>query len=159
MKTARLKIWIKGKPVLQGKYYERDGKPVFLCNIDRNKLWTTYNGYSIANQILEAFSKLKIRPLILYKYAERNLVYQATPSDFYRHGIQVDYGHHRQLILPVSKWKFFKEDLKEPFNLPAMTLDEWTKKEEKRIEDLSIPFSVLGELKKRNPDLVTSLRG
>lgn len=127
MQTTRLSIWIKGKPVTQGKFFYINEKPVFLVNIDANKLWTRFNGYSIANQILEAFSKAKIRPLILYKYAERNLVYQATPSSFYKKGIPILAGSHKQMILPVKEWGYFKEPLEEPFHLPVMSVDEWLK--------------------------------
>lgn len=148
MKSCRLQIFIKGKPKLQGKFYTLNGKYVFLANIDQNKLWTTYNGYSIANQILEAFSKVKIRPVILYKYVEKNLIYKATPSDFRKYGIQVDYGSHRQLILPLAKWHFFHDDLQEPFGLPKMTTDNWIKESTTHlVEDYSVPLSIMQRLK------------
>jgi hypothetical protein len=147
MKTCRLSIWIKGKPILQGKYYTLNGKPVFLANIDEFKLWTTYNGYSIANQLLEAFSKAKIRPLILYHYAKRNLIYKATPSDFTKYGIQIEYGEHRQIILPLKKWHFFHEELAEPYGLPKMTVDEWLKEDKDVVGDVSAPISVMQRLK------------
>jgi hypothetical protein len=126
-KEARLYIWIKKKPVLQGKFYYLKGKPVFLVNIDGNKLWTVYNGYSIANQILEALKCTTLRPTILYKHVEKNLVYMAKPSWFDKYGIQVGYGGHRQIVLPVSRWSFFKEPLDEPFGLPKMDVNEWKK--------------------------------
>lgn len=155
--NCRIKIFIKGKPVLQGKYYELNGKPVFLCNVDSHKLWYKYNGYSIANQILESFQKLKLRPLILYKNIENGLVFQATPSDFYKHGIPVNFGDHRQLILPVKNWKFFKGNLEEPFNLPALTLDKWMKKPDADVRNFSIQPNIFEQLRQRNPQLVASL--
>jgi hypothetical protein len=124
---VRLSIWISKKPVLQGKVYQLDGKWVFLVNIDKNKLWYKYNGYSIATQVLEAFKKLKIRPLILYKYAERHQVFMATPSKFYKYGIPVNFGGHRQFILALQYWSYFKGELNEPFNLPEVTIDKWVK--------------------------------
>ena len=124
---ARLSIFISGHPVLQGKYYVLNEKPVFLVNIDEHKLWTKFNGYSIANQILETFSKAKIRPLILYKYAEKGIVYQTTPSKFAKFGIPVPFGNHRQTILTLNKWDFFKGDLNEPYNLPSISVDNWLK--------------------------------
>ena len=148
MRPVRLKIWIKSKPVLQGKVYQLDGKWIFLANIDDNKLWHNYNGYSIANQILEAFSTLKVRPLILYKHKKRGLIYMSVPSDFYKHGIQVEYGKHRQMVLPVKHWKFFHKKLKEPFGLPSMDIDSWMK-EKKQEPDYS-GVSMDGYLKSMN---------
>ncbi len=124
---ARLSIFISGHPVLQGKFFYLDEKPVFLVNIDEHKLWTKFNGYSIANQILETFSKAKIRPLILYKYAEKGIIYQTTPSKFVKFGIPVPFGNHRQTILTLNKWDFFKGDLNEPYNLPSISVDNWLK--------------------------------
>lgn len=124
---ARLSIFIKGHPVLQGKFYFLNEKPVFLVNIDDAKLWHNYNGYSIALQILETFQKAKLRPLILYKHITRNIVYQTTPSMFSKKGILVPYGSHRQSVLPINKWKIFKEDIQEPFNLPEVSVDNWLK--------------------------------
>ena len=125
--NARLSIFISGKPVLQGKVYTLKEKPVFLVNIDSNKLWKKFNGYSIANQILETFSKAKIKPLILYKFAERNLVFQTNISTFKKKGIPILAGGHRQLILTIPEWKYFKDDLQEPYNLPSMSVDQWLK--------------------------------
>ena len=130
MKNCVLKIWIGKKPVDQGKFYYLNKKPIFLVNIDENKLWTKFNGYSIANQILETFKTAKIRPLILYKHIKMNLIYQTVPSTFYKKAIQVNYGSHRQLILPVKEWKFFKDDPQEPFNLPALTVQDLLKKQD-----------------------------
>ena len=124
---ARLCIFISGHPVLQGKYYTLNEKPVFLVNIDSNKLWKKFNGYSIALQILETFSKAKIKPLILYKYAERNLIFQTNISTFKKKGIPILAGGHRQLILTIPEWKYFKDDLNEPYNLPSMSVDQWLK--------------------------------
>lgn len=124
--NARLSIFIKGHPVLQGKYYVLNEKPVFLANVDDAKLWHNYNGYSIANQILETFKKAKLRPLILYKHLTRG-IYQAVPSRFYKKAIQVDFGQHRQLVLPIKEWVFFKDDLQEPYNLPEVSVDNWLK--------------------------------
>ena len=125
MTNCRLMIWINKKPVLQGKIYKLDKKWVFLVNIDKNKIWHTYNGYSIATQILELFQKAKIRPLIIYKNIENEQLLLATPSTFYKYGIPVAFGGHRQIILTMNKWKFFKEELNEPFNLPQMTTSDW----------------------------------
>ncbi len=124
---ARLSIFISGTPVLQGKFFYLNEKPVFLVNIDSNKLWKKFNGYSIANQILETFSKAKIKPFILYKFAERNLVFQTNISTFKKKGIPILAGGHRQLILTIPEWKYFKDDLQEPYNLPSMSVDQWLK--------------------------------
>lgn len=125
MINARLTIFIKGIPVIQGKIYKREDKWIYLANISNNKLWHNYNGYSIALQILETFQKAKLRPLILYKHIKSNIVYQTTPSMFNKKGILVAYGLHRQSVLPINKWKIFKDDLQEPYNLPEVSVDNW----------------------------------
>ena len=135
--TARLSIFIKDKPVLQGKFYTLNEKPVFLVNIDDNKLFRNYNGYSIAQQIIEGFSKAKLRPLILYKHITRNIIYQTTPSTFTKKGVLVDYGGHKQFVLPIKNWKTFKGDLQEPYNLPQMTIDELIKPPKKYYPSIS----------------------
>lgn len=124
---ARLSIFISGHPVLQGKYYQLNEKPVFLVNIDDNKLFRNYNGYAIAAQIVETFKKAKLRPIILYKHTTRNLIYQTTLGKFTSKGVLVNYGGHRQYVLPINNWTFFKEDLNEPYNLPSMSVDQWLK--------------------------------
>ena len=146
-KTTRLSIWINRKPVLQGKFYYLGNKAIFLVNVDEHKVWKKFNGFSIATQILEGFRKGKVRPLILYKHVEKNLIYQAVPSDFYKHGIPVKYGGHRQMILPFVSWKFFKEAINEPFDLPAMTLDEWLGENNKEPQSVKIDSGVKNRLK------------
>ncbi len=125
--NARLSIFISGKPVLQGKVYTLNEKPVFLVNIDDAKLFRNYNGYAIAAQIVETFKKAKLRPTILYKHTTRNLIYQTTLGKFTTKGVLVNYGSHRQWVLPLSNWTFFKDDLQEPYNLPSMSVDQWLK--------------------------------
>jgi hypothetical protein len=124
---ARLSIFISGTPVLQGKYYTLNEKPVFLVNIDDNKLFRNYNGYAIAAQIVETFKKAKLRPIILYKHITRNLIYQTTLGKFTSKGALVNYGGHRQYVLSIPHWTFFKDDLNEPYNLPSMSVDQWLK--------------------------------
>jgi len=125
--TARLSIFISGQPILQGKIYYLNEKPVFLVNIDDNKLFRNYNGYSIAAQIVETFKKAKLRPTILYKHTTRNLIYQTTLGKFTSKGALVNYGGHRQYVLAMPHWTFFKEDLNEPYNLPSMSVYQWLK--------------------------------
>ena len=124
---ARLSIFISGTPVLQGKFYYLNEKSVFLVNIDDNKLFRNYNGYAIATQIVETFKKAKLRPIILYKHITRNLIYQTTLGKFTSKGVLVNYGGHRQYVLPISNWTFFKDDLNEPYNLPSISVDNWLK--------------------------------
>jgi hypothetical protein len=137
MKNARLSIWIKNRPVLQGKFYYRDDKPVFLVNIDRKKWWKNYAGYSISAQILEAFSNARLRVLILYNLKEEGMVYWTKPTTFKKYGILVKWGGHRQYVLPINRWSLFARGefkLNEPFKLPAMTIDEWLKPEKKEVK-------------------------
>lgn len=127
LQPCRLSIFISGTPILQGKIYYLNEKPVFLVNIDDNKLFRNYNGYAIAAQIVETFKKAKLRPTILYKHVTRNLIYQATLGKFTTKGALVNYGGHRQYVLAMPHWTFFKEDLNEPYNLPSMSVDQWLK--------------------------------
>lgn len=161
LKSARLSIWIAKKPVLQGKFYWLDKRPIFLFNVDKNKLWRNYNGYSIATQLLEVFSELKLRVTIIYKNIETGEKWSATPSDFYKYGIPVSWGSHRQLVLPIAKWKAFRLNLEEPFNLPKMTIDDWkqTKPQQQQLMDCSMPLNVWEELKKRHPEVIAKIRG
>jgi hypothetical protein len=126
MIPCRLSIYIKGKNTPQGKVFIKDGKWIYLANITSNKYWRNYSGYSIATQLLEAFSKAKIRPLIIYRITDKNLAWSATPTTFLKKGIPVTYDH-RQQVLPIKKWKAYRERLDEPFNLPDLTVDEWVK--------------------------------
>jgi hypothetical protein len=73
----------------------------------------------------------------------------ATPSDFKKYGILVDYGSHRQFVLPLNKWRFFHDDLQEPFGLPKLSIDDWIKQSNNTIEDCSAPLSVMQRLKEQ----------
>ena len=145
MINARLKIWIQGKPVLQGKIYKEDNKWIFLVNIDKNKVWRNYNGYSIATQILELFQKAKLRPIILFKNVDSKMILMAKPTNFYKYGIPVNYGNHRQIVLPINKWGFYKGELHEPFGLPEKTTQEWLNPN--REANIKIDQSVMMRLK------------
>lgn len=116
------------------------GKPVFLANMTDAKWWRNFSGYSISCQILEAFTKAKIKPLILYKIVGKGLVYQATKTTFYKKGVLVPYGLHRQIVLPIQNWKPFTEALLEPYNLPILTTDEWLKDNQEEEQNRGITF-------------------
>ena len=146
LKEAVLKIYYKQNGVLkseeQGKFYLLGNKPTFLADMTPAKLWRNYNGYSIAKQILEAFSKVKIRPQIIYRVKEKNILYYSTPSYFTKYGILVPYGSHQQYVLPLRKWHAKDEPIWEPFNLRVMNLNDWIKGEEKKEKVKSDSFYI-----------------
>ena len=134
-KNAVLKIWYskdgKAYPFEQGKIYLDQGKWVYLADMTPAKLWRNYNGYSIAKQLAEAFSKTKIKPRILYRIKNSGLMYETNLSTFTgSKAIFVPYGSHEQWVLPLKNWKVKRAiDLNEPKGLSVMDLDKWVKGE------------------------------
>jgi len=132
MKEAVLRIFYKDKfgklhceP--QGKFYYLDGKPVYLADMTTSKWWRNFSGYSISKQILNAFTKIKIRPQIIYRIKEKAILYFATPTLFTKKGILVPYTHE-QYVLPIKNFKAKQGDVYfEPKDLPVMNLDDWIK--------------------------------
>jgi hypothetical protein len=125
MNNAVLKIWINRKPVDQGKIFKMD-KWYYLADMTERKWYINYAGYAIADQILKAFSKAKIKPVILYRRRDLNVVYKTNATRFVKKGIQRDDGGHRQWILPLKgNWDTLKAKPAEPFGLKAMTVQEW----------------------------------
>lgn len=115
----------------QGKFYYLNGKPVFLADMTPAKWWRSFGGYSISKQILDAFSKLKIRPQIIYRLKEKAILYFTTPTVFKKKGILVPYGFHEQYVLPIHNFKAVSVRLEsEPTNLPVMVLADWMKTNE-----------------------------
>ena len=146
MKPCRLSIWIKKKPVLQGKFYYLDGKPTFLFNVDKNKFMEIYQGYGIAEQVLRGFEKAKIRGLqIIAKNTDNHTSYITNRSRLYKKGIKNFFGGHTQWFLPLKNWKVFKDSLEEPYGLPRKTIEEWFKSN--KMEDCSPPIDVLERLR------------
>lgn len=133
---ARLQIWINRKPVLQGKLYELDGKLTFLFNVDKNKWFRNYGGWSVADQIFSEFPRLQI----IAKNTDTHINYVATKSKFFKKGIKGFWQGHTQWVLPANNWEVFKGKLNEPFGLPAMTVDEW--KKPKEVNHLNIDVSM-----------------
>lgn len=162
MINSRLFIWIGKKKVPQGKMFKvYGGRWIYLANISERKFYRNYSrGLAISVRILEAMAKAKVSCSILYRWTEKGIIYHSKRSDFYKYGILRADGSHRQLILPLIKWGVWKEPIGEPFNLPDVSVDKWAESGDtpRVVEDASIPFSVLDEIKKRNPALVESLR-
>lgn len=130
MKEAVITIYYKDSLMKlhrepQGKFFYVAGKPYFLADMTPSKWWRNYAGYSIAKQLLEAFSKLKIRPVICYRVREKGILYFAKPSDFKKKGILVPYGHHQQYVLPIKNWTAREGRLDDPHNLPVVKLGDW----------------------------------
>ena len=152
--NCRIKIFIKGKPVLQGKYYELNGKPTFLFNVDSNKWMRNYAGYGVAEQIFEGFEKLKLHGVqVIAKNTETHINYIAPKSLFYKKGIKDFVGGHDQWFLPLKNWEVFRDSLEEPYGLPSLTVAEWiirSKEEEQNEgvtkEDYIKNMSKLGEI-------------
>lgn len=161
-KPAILAIYIKGKLTPQGKIFQQDGRWIFLVNIDENKWWKNYSGYSIASQILETFSKAKIKPRIVYRWTEKNLLYETNKTTFLKKGIPVSYGDHRQIVLPILNWKTFKGKLTEPFSLSEVSVGRWgnsvVSTGQRETTDCSMPVNVFAELKRRHPEILNVIR-
>lgn len=132
MKQAVLKIYYTDKygklhSESQGKFYYLEGKPIYLADMNPNKWWRNYSGYSISKQIIEAFEKLKLRPRIIYRLKDKGTLYETTQTKFKKKGILVAYGGHQQYVLPIKEWKAKQASIEEPHGLPEMTVNLWTK--------------------------------
>ena len=163
MTNSRLFIFIGKKRIPQGKVFKVYGNRwIYLADITEAKFYEKFNrSLAIAVRILEAFAKVKINVSILYRWKEKGIVYWTRRSDFYKYGILRADGDHRQLLLPVNKWRVWKEPLNEPFNLPDVSVDRWAKDSdyERRVEDYSMPVSVFARLKEKYPEVVAKVRG
>jgi len=112
----------------QGKFYYHQGKPIYIADVTPNKWWRNYGGYSISRQILDAFSKVKIRPAIIYRDKIKAMVYTSNMTNFKKKGILVAYGGHSQYVLPINRWDAKNILIKgEPYNLPVITVANWIK--------------------------------
>ena len=129
-KNAVLKIWIKGKPVEQGKFWREGKKAFYLQNVDDVKWIRMVGGYAIAEQILESFTKTKLRPKIIFFFKQKGWAYSTNQTQFNKHGMPYPYGDHRQRAMSV-KWMKLENEFTEPFDLPVVNLDEWSKEEQK----------------------------
>lgn len=133
MKNCVLEIFYtdnKGKLHIepQGKVWLDGKKWFYLADMTNQKLWHNYNGYSISSHILEAFSKLKIRPVIYYRRKDMASLYVTNLSTFFQKGISVPYGSHSQVVLPLRYWQIKSSSgIKEPKNLPICSVDKWIK--------------------------------
>lgn len=119
----------------QGKFYYQNGKPIYLVNTGPNRWWRNYGGYSIPKQVLDAFSKAKIRPAIIYREKEKAMIYTATMTIFKKKGVLVAYGAYPQYVLPINNWTVKNISFGgEPFNLPVMPLTVWLKAEDPEVK-------------------------
>lgn len=142
MKEAVLKIYYKDSQgnlhhEPQGKFYYLNGKAVFLADMTPSKWWRNYGGYSIAKQIVEGFSKAKVKPQIVYRRRDLGTIYVTNATTFTKAGILINFGNHRQYVLPVKNFKVYNENIKiEKKELPEMDLAVWLKDEpeEEKIE-------------------------
>ena len=117
----------------QGKIFQKDGRWIYLADMTPAKLFYKVNGYAISRHILDAFSKAKIKPRILYRLKEKGIVYETVASTFKSKGILVNYGNHTQWILPLNKWKVVNLELNERKDYPTISVSEWLKEEDKDI--------------------------
>jgi len=112
----------------QGKFYydETLNKDIYLADMNPNKWWRNYGGWSISKQILEAFSKVKVRPQIVYREKLKGMIYITNMTTFKKKGILVAYGSHQQYVLPIHNWTAKQVSLRnEPKDLPVITLSNW----------------------------------
>ena len=133
MKEAVLRIFytdssgkVNAEP--QGKFFSYTGKPVFLADMTPNKWWRNYGGYSIAKQLLNAFSEVKVKPQIIYRVKEQGTLYCTNQTQFLKKGVMVAYGGHEQFVLPIRYFKAVNGNISdEPKNLPIVNLNDWVK--------------------------------
>lgn len=112
----------------QGKFFYHGGKPVYLADMDEDKLMYKFNAYGIAKQILDAFSKVKIKPSIIYRIKKDANLLLATPTVFLQKGLLRNFGGHEQYFLPVQYFKAVNGNISdEPKNLPILNLNDWIK--------------------------------
>ena len=122
--SAQLKIWIPGQNyVAQGKVCEFEGKMAYLAEMSERKWFRNYSGYAIAKRLLDAFSKVKFNPVILYYRPDLNTYYTTTRSKFTEKGILVHFGGHSQYVLPIHNWNAHSGQPKVPTNFPSLSLD------------------------------------
>ena len=136
LKPVCIQIWYsqngQAKPYVQGKVYPDGKKWVYLADVDDGKLWRNYNGYSIAKQLTDAFSKLKLRIRICYRLKPQGLMYETNLSTITgSKSILINYGGHSQWCLPLKNWKVKKAIQDDPHGLPVIDLDKWSKEEQK----------------------------
>lgn len=112
----------------QGKFFYDSGKPVFLADMTPNKWWRNYGGYSIAKQLLNAFSETKVKPQIIYRVKERVTLYYTSQTQFLKKGVLISYGGHEQYVLCIRYFKAVNGNISdEPKNLPIINLNDWVK--------------------------------
>jgi hypothetical protein len=131
-KNSVLQIYIKGKPVVQGKFFMQGRKAVYIQNVDGAKWVRMVGGYAIAEQLLEAFSKAKLKVKIIFNIKEKAIAYSTNQTNLNKHGMPFAYGDHRQRALSI-KWMKLEKDFNEPYNLPVMSVDSWLKNEPTKV--------------------------
>lgn len=150
MRSAVLKIWIKGKLKEQGKFFFLEGKPFFVFNMKLikgedgelrpNKLWTSYSSYSIAERIFEGLSALPSRPScrIIANLKVKNCYWETTLADFRKYGFIQPFGNHRQRLLYLGHWQVKAGQIEEPHGLTDMELEDWKKEKSSNINSCSL---------------------
>jgi hypothetical protein len=141
MKNAVLSIFVKGKPIRQGKIWFEGKKSFYLQNIDDQKWVGMVGGYAIADQILETFSKAKVRPTIIFDFKGKGYAWSTTATTFNKHGMDFPYGNHRQKALS-TKWMKIYKDFKEPHDLPIIVVSDWLKGDPPKITWTQEGFSI-----------------
>lgn len=126
MKNSVISIYIKGKPIKQGKIATVEGKPCYFANMTEKKWFLNYAGYAIAQQVLD---ELPRGTKIIYKRADKNEHYITNKSRFTKKGIFGLWGNHRQWVLPIKNWETKKGMPIEPKDLLVESLSEWKKGE------------------------------
>lgn len=126
----------------QGKIFQHDGTWVYLADMTPNKWMHNYNGYGIADQIIEAFRTMKIRPRIIYRRRDLHTMYETTLKHIKDHAPLAKFGGHAQWFLPLGKGKFEAitwTDFHEPKDLPILSVKDWMREPAK---DYSVPAPV-----------------
>ena len=112
----------------QGKIFQYEGTWVYLADMTQNKWMHNYRGYGIADQIIEAFKSVKIRPRIIYRRRDTHTLYETTMKHIKDHAVYANFGGHKQWFQPIGKGKFEAipwTEFHEPKDLPIVSAKTW----------------------------------
>jgi len=133
MKEAVLKIYYtdeykKLHVEPQGKLFFVNKQLMYLADMTEGKRFRNFNGYAISKQILDAFTKAKVRPQIIYRRRDYGTLYSTTPAQFKKKSIFGHWGGHDQYVLPITSFDPIPwAVLHEPINLPLLSVSDWLK--------------------------------
>ena len=144
---------------LQGKVFDNGQELIFYRDLHEHKgrLWLEEGAWNLDYRTYLWLKAHDIKS-INYFWTKEKKLYVLTIKKIQmrldRGALAVrKIGGHRQIFLP--KYLFFEK--KRQYSVPWITTQTDSGQEE-RVEDFSMPVSVFAELKKRNPELIASLK-